>query len=148
MEKILWNSLEEGGVYQLRTSSFKPIENYKDVISDFDRLYESYQESPCLFQIFGDREITIIADTFNLALNFKDIEFDDLINRDSNLDQLRNFLITEAISPLSIEILFSMIENEDFSVSAIIERIAQPNQNFTIQCSDSLYGNNEYEVQT
>ena len=39
MEKILYNGLEEGSVYQMRTSEFLPIHNFEQVISDFDNMH-------------------------------------------------------------------------------------------------------------
>ena len=146
MEKILWNSLEEGGVYQMRTSEFVPIHNFEQVISDFDNMYESYQNSPTLFIVHGNDEITVIADTHKLSLNVEGIDFEYYDNLDKKLEQLKSNLKNNKISDVSSEIICSIIENEDFTVSAIIERIAQPNQIIKIECTDTLYGNGEYNL--
>jgi hypothetical protein len=42
--------------------------------------------------------------------------------------------------------LVRMLENEDLSVGGIIGQLAEPGQTITVQCMDSLYGNNEYEI--
>ena len=39
-----------------------------------------------------------------------------------------------------------MVENEDFSVSNIILRIAMKGQIINIQLTDTLYGNSEFEI--
>ena len=146
MEKILYNGLEEGGVYQMRTGEFVPIHNFEQVISDFDNMYESYQNSPTLFTVHGNDEIKVIADTHKLRLNVEGIDFEYYDNLDKKLEQLKSHLKNNKISDLSSEIICEMIENEDFTVSAIIERIAQPNQIIKIECTDTLYGNGEYNL--
>ena len=66
MEKCLFNNLEDGGTYQFRSSEFMPVAEYKKMLAEFDKMYESYQNSPSLFSIFGDDKIVIIADTYEL----------------------------------------------------------------------------------
>ena len=146
MEKILYNALEEGGVYQMRTSEFKPIENYKQVLQDFDKMYVSYQNSPSLFTVFGDENIVVLADTHQLALIVEGVDFSDYEKMEENVGQLKSHLDANEISSDSTGILTGMIENEDLTVSSIIAKIAQSNQTITIECTDTLYGNNEYEI--
>jgi hypothetical protein len=146
MDKILYNALEEGGVYQMRTSEFKPVQNYLQVLQDFDKIYESYQNSPTLFTVFGDEQIVVIADTHKLALLVERIDFSDYEKMEENLVQLKSQLNANKISNESSEILIEMIQNEDLTVSSIIAKIAQPNQTIKIECTDTLYGNGEYEI--
>jgi hypothetical protein len=146
MDKILYNSLEEGGVYQMRTSEFKPMQNYQQLLQDFDKLYESYQNSPMLFTVFGEDEIVVLADTHQLSVVMDGIDFSDYDKMEENLAELKNHLNAIGISPECAQILTGMIENEDLTVSAIISKIAQTNQTIKIECTDTLYGNNEYEI--
>ena len=146
MDKILYNALEEGGVYQMRTSEFKPVQNYLQVLQDFDRIYESYQNSPTLFTVLGDENILVIADTHKLTLVVEGIDFFDYEKIEENLVQLKNQLEAIEISNECSEILIEMIQNEDLTVSSIISKIAQPNQTIKIECTDTLYGNGDYEI--
>jgi hypothetical protein len=146
MDKILYNALEEGGVYQMRTSEFKPVQNYLQILQDFDRIYESYQNSPTLFTVFGAENIVVIADTHKLTLVVEGIDFFDYEKMEENLVQLKNQLEAIEISNECSEILIEMIQNEDLTVSSIISKIAQPNQTIKIECTDTLYGNGDYEI--
>ena len=94
----------------------------------------------------GNDEIKVRADTHKLRLNVEGIDFEYYDNLDKKLEQLKSHLKNNKISDLSSEIICAMIENEDFTVSAIIERIAQPNQIIKIECTDTLYGNGEYNL--
>jgi hypothetical protein len=146
MDKILFNSLEEGGIYQLRTSEFKPIHNYKHILQDFDNMYESYQNSPTLFAVHGNEEIIVIADTHQLSVEIDGIDFSEYDKMEENLVQLKNHLNTMGISDDAAQILLGMIENEDLTVGAIITKIAQSDQTIKIECTDTLYGNNDFEI--
>jgi hypothetical protein len=146
MDKILYNSLEDGGVYQMRTSEFKPIQNYQQILQDFDKLYESYQNSPTLFTVSGNEEIVVLADTHQLSVVVEGIDFSYYDKMEENLAQLKNQLDAIGISADGAQILAGMIENEDLTVSAIISKIAQTSQTIKIECTDTLYGNSEYEI--
>lgn len=146
MNKILFNALEEGGVYQMRTSEFKPIQNYQLILQDFDKMYESYQNSPTLFSVFGEDEIVVLADTHQLSVVMAGIDFSDYDKMEENLAAFKNHLKAIGISPEGSQILIGMIENEDLTVSAIISKIAQTNQTIKIECTDTLYGNGDYEI--
>jgi hypothetical protein len=65
---------------------------------------------------------------------------------EENLVQLKNQLEAIEISNECSEILIEMIQNEDLTVSSIISKIAQPNQTIKIECTDTLYGNGDYEI--
>lgn len=144
MSKILFNGLEEGGVYQMRTSEFIPIQNFKKILLDFDKMYESYQNAPSLFRVNGSDSIVVIADTHKLNISVDGIDFYDYDVFQENIERLKQHLNQSEISTESTEILVKMIENEDLSVSSIIEHIAQPGQSINIECTDTLYGNGSF----
>ncbi len=146
MEKILFNGLEEGGVYQMRTSEFKPKQGYQSILQEFDSLYESYQGSGTLFSVHGQDAVVVLADTHTLALVLNDLDFTDYSAFAENLSQLKDYLSKVGISAETSAMLVRMVENEDLSVGGIIEQLAEPGQTITVQCMDSLYGNNEYEI--
>ena len=139
MEKCLFNGLEEGGTYQLRTTEFITIMGFEEVISDFNKLYEGFDSSSVLFNIVEGEKIKIIADTYTLTFYNEEI---DIYNSQEVKSELQN----NQISDKTIEIILSMVENEDFSVSNIISYLAMDGQLINIQLTDTLYGNSEFEI--
>ena len=139
METCLFNGLEEGGTYQLRTIEFIPIMGFEEVISDFNKLYEGFDSSSVLFNIVEGEKIKIIADTYTLTFYNEEI---DIYNSQEVKSELQN----NQISDKTIEIILSMVENEDFSVSNIISYLAMDGQLINIQLTDTLYGNSEFEI--
>ena len=139
MEKYLFNGLEESGTYQLRTTEFIPIKGFEEVVSDFNKLYEGFDSSSGLFNIVEGQKIKIIADTYTLTFYNEEIDI-------YNLQEVKSELQKNQISDKTIEIILAMVENEDFSVSNIILRIAMKGQIINIQLTDTLYGNSEFEI--
>jgi hypothetical protein len=143
MKKCLINNLEDGGSYQLRTSNFKPIEGYLKILNEFDVLYESYQDSNSLFEIIEEGDnIKIIADTFQICFYLEEIE-------SSNVQEIKEKLIEKQISEQVINLIIEEIEGKEYiEIVSIIEKIAVKNQKITIQYTDTLYGNSEFEIKT
>ena len=139
MEKYLFNGLEDSGTYQLRTTEFIPIKGFEEVVSDFNKLYEGFDSSSELFNIVEGQKIKIIADTYTLTFYNEEIDI-------YNLQEVKSELQKNQISDKTIEIILAMVENEDFSVSNIILRIAMKGQIINIQLTDTLYGNSEFEI--
>lgn len=141
IKKILFNGLEDGGIYQFRTSEFEVNEEFEKVLTDFDNLYESYQQSSTLFTFSGKEKKVLIAETGTLRFDSSEVDI-------YNVDEVKNFIKGMELSDLTIKILLHMIEMEDFSVSVIVEKIAKPGQVINIQLTDTLYGNSEFSLNT
>jgi hypothetical protein len=143
MKKCLFNNLEDGGSYQLRTSNFKPIEGYLKILNEFDVLYESYQDSSSLFEIIQEGDsIKIIADTFQICFYLEEID-------SSNTQEIKKHLIEKKISEQVINLIIEEIEDKEYiEITSIIGKIAVKNQTIKIQYSDTLYGNSEFEINT
>jgi len=141
MKNYLYNGLEDGGIYQLRTSEFDVIDGFETVLSDFDKLYESYQNSATLFNYSGNNKIVLIAETFTLGFSIEEIDID-------NYDEIKKYFEDLGISNLTIDILWHMIEMEEYSVTTIVEKIAKPGQKINIQMTDTMYGNSEFDINT
>jgi hypothetical protein len=141
MKKCFFNGLEEGGIYQLRTNEFEVIDGFEKVLSDFDEMYESYQNSETLFNYSGNQKIVLIAETFTLSFDNTEIDI-------YNPEEVKMYFNNLGCSNLTIDILIHMIEMEDFSVANIIEKISKSGQKIKIQTTDTLYGNNEFEIIT
>ena len=141
MKKYFFNGLEDGGLYQLRTNEFEVIDGFEKVLSDFDEMYESYQNSEKLFNYTGNQKIVLIAETFTLSFDNTEIDI-------YNPNEVKIYFDNLGFSNLTIDILLHMIEMEDYSVSNIIEKISKSGQKIKIQTTDTLYGNNEFEIIT
>jgi hypothetical protein len=148
MEKCLFSKESDDAISEFRASNFRPISDYKAVISDFDKMYESYQNLPVLFTVIGSDEIVLIAEVSQL--NFiVDGVFDAWeVYEDMNtkIEEVRTYLKDNDISELSAKILCEMIKNESFTLDVLVQMIAQPGQTITIQNSNIAYGNTEFEI--
>jgi hypothetical protein len=142
MNKCLFNAAEDGGTYQLRTNTFKVLPFFQQVLNDFDMLYDSYQDSSSLFTLSGSEEIVLVADCFLLDLAIDNLlEFED----EDPIEHINSM----SIHQVTKEILCIAIENESsINVSDVIAKLAQPNQEITIQLTDTLYGNSEFLLST
>ena len=153
MKKFLVSMDEDKCPYR---AQFKPIENYSEVISDFEQMYESgtnsslFIDSESLFSISDLGEIVLIAETsaFNFVIDdvFDPREYYD--DYAVKMDEVKDVLKKNNISDLSIEVILGMISEEDFSLDKLIEKIALPGQSITIQITDLNYGNTEYTLDT
>lgn len=146
MEKLLFSKDEDKCPYR---AEFKPIENYSEVISDFEQMYESHGPES-LFQISGIDEIVLIAETSALNFIIDDV-FDPIEYYDdysAKISEVKGILNKNNVSALGIEVISSMISEEDFSLDQLINKIALPDQTITIQISDLTYGNTEYTIDT
>lgn len=143
MKKCLFNNLEDGGTYQLRTSNFKPIDSYLKILNEFDLLYESYQNATSLFEIIPEGDnIKIFADTFQICFYLEEID-------SSNTQEIKKYLIEKKISEQVINLIIEEIEDKEYiEITSIIGKIAVKNQTIKIQYSDTLYGNSEFEINT
>lgn len=146
MEKLLFSKDEEKCPYR---AEFKPIENYSEVISDFEQIYERHG-SESLFSISGLDEIILIAETSAFNFIIEDVfdpreYYDDYV---AKMDEVKGILKKNNVSALGTEVILSMISEEDFSMDQLINKIALPGQNITIQITDITYGNTEYTLDT
>ncbi len=150
MDKCLFSLDVEESVSLFRASEFKPVSEFRNVISDFDKMYESYQNSSALFTVIGSEEIVLIAETsgLNFAIDgiYEKSEFYDDVNL--KIEEVKSYLMRNNISELTIDILCTMIINEDFNLNILVEKIAQPGQTIKIQITNITYGNTEFEINT
>jgi hypothetical protein len=150
MDKCIFSLDGAESVSYFRSSEFKTIADYRDVISDFDKMYQSYQNSSKLFTIIGSDEIILIAETSGLNLIIDGVydnsEFYDDIS--AKIEEVKRYLISNNISELSINILCTMIINEDFNLNILVQNIAESGQTIKIQYTNIAYGNTEFEINT
>lgn len=150
MVKCLYSFESDNAISQFRASNFKPVPEFKSVISDFDNMYESYQNSPSLFTVIGSEELILIAEVSRLNLIIEGVfesweMYEDI---HSKMEELRNHLKKNDVSELSVEIICEMIKNESFTLDVLVRMIAQPGQTINIQYTNITYGNTEFNVVT
>jgi hypothetical protein len=148
MEKCLFSKESDDAISQFRASNFKPVPDFKAVISDFDKMYESYQNLPVLFTVIGSDEIVLIAEVSQLNFIIDDVFDSWELYEDMNakIEEVRNYLQNNDISELSANIICEMIKNESFTLDVLVQMIAQPGQTIKIQYTNIAYGNTEFEI--
>jgi hypothetical protein len=148
MEKCLFSKESDDAISQFRASNFKPVPDFKAVISDFDKMYESYQNSPVLFTVIGSDEIVLIAEVSQLNFLIEGVFDSWELYEDMNakIEEVRNYLKNNDISELSANIICEMIKNESFTLDVLVQMIAHPGQTINIQNSNIAYGNTEFEI--
>jgi hypothetical protein len=148
MEKCLFSKESDDAISEFRASNFRPISDYKAVISDFDKMYESYQNLPVLFTVIGSDEIVLIAEVSQLNFIIDGVFDAWEVYEDMNtkIEEVRTYLKDNDISELSANILCEMIKNESFTLDVLVQMIAHPGQTINIQNSNIAYGNTEFEI--
>lgn len=148
MEKCLFSLESDDAISQFRASNFKPVPDFRAVISDFDKMYKSYQNLPVLFTVIGGDEIVLIAEVSELNFIIDGIFDPREVYGDLNtkIEEVRDYLKNNDISELSANIICEMIKNESYSLDVLVQIIAQPGQTINIQNSNIAYGNTEFEI--
>ena len=150
MDKCIFSLDEAESVSLFRTSEFKTVTDFRNVISDFDKMYHSYQNSSTLFTVIGSDEIILIAETSGLNIiidgAYDNSEFYDDIS--AKIEEVKSYLTSNNISDLSVDILCTMIINEDFNLNILVQKIAESGQTIKIQYTNVAYGNTEFEINT
>ena len=149
MEKCLFSKESDDAISEFRASNFRPIPDYKAVISDFDKMYESYQNLPVLFTVIGSDEIVLIAEVSQLNFIIDGVfdsweVYGDVF--ELKIEEVKDYLKNNDISELSVNIICEMIKNESYSLDVLVQMIALPVQTMTIQNSNITYGNTEFEI--
>ena len=150
MKKYLFSAESDDAISQFRASNFTPVPEFRSVISDFDKMYESYQNSSVLFTVIGSDEIVLIAEVSQLNFIIEDVFDSWEVYEDMNakIEEIKNYLKNNDISEFSFNILCEMIKNESFTLDVLVQMIAQPGQTITIQNTNIAYGNTEFEITT
>ena len=150
MKKCLFSAESDDAISQFRASNFKPVPDFTSVISDFDKMYESYQNLPVLFTVIGREEIVLIAEVSALSLKIEDVfdSWEVYEDMKTKIEEVRTCLRNNDMSELSASIICEMISNESFTLDVLVKMIAQPGQTINIQNSNIAYGNTEFDITT
>jgi hypothetical protein len=151
----LTNGCEDTGECFLKTGSFKPVDNYEEIIKNINELYEDnrYNKNDTLFTILKyDDEIIIHGSTYLLSRH-KLIEDSGIVDvADEYIHSILknmgvpNYTWTDEYDKESSLWKFIVDSSEQTSPINLIEMLVAPNQKVTVQITDTEYGNNELEI--
>lgn len=138
-EAFLTSDHEAGSVVSTRSSEFEPIENYKEIIAEFEESYDlsTLGISSYLINCSGsDKVVMVINDC--IMTNY----FEDPYNEDG----IKDYLKENGNSQWMID--FMLAHSEELYATDIIKALAKPGQTLKIQTTDLEYGNEEFETTT
>lgn len=138
-EVFLASGHESGSVVSTRSNEFEPIENYKEIIAEFEESYdvESLGMSRYLIDCSGSGTIVMVINDCLMSNYFED---------ESDIEGITNYLKQNGNSQWMID--FMLEHSEELYATDIIKALAKPGQTLKIQTSDLEYGNTEFEVTT
>ena len=152
----LTNGCEDTGECFLKTGSFKPVDNYEEIIKNINELYEDnrYNKNDTLFTILKyDDEIIIHGSTYLLSRH-KLIEDSGIVDvADEYIHSILknmgvpNYTWTDEYDKESSLWKFIVDSSDQTSPINLIEMLVAPNQKVTVQITDTEYGNNELEIE-
>ena len=134
--------MESGIVTTTRSSLFKPISNYQELLNEFENCYAAEDGKPQ-----GDK-LFLLASESNDGIIF--VVNDCIMSHDFMLDAdqegMTNFMKSNGNSEAAIEFMTSHVE--ELYAADFIKLLALPGQTITIQITDLEFGNTEHEMTT
>jgi hypothetical protein len=139
METFIYTGMENGIVTNTRSSLFKPVPNYKELISEFENSYDpsALGTADKLFWLVSESSdgIVLVVNDCIMSNNFQ-----DAIDSEAMIE----FMRSNGNSETMIE--FMTNHQEELYAADIIQYLALPGQTITIQITDLEAGNTEYEL--
>ena len=142
METFIYSGMESGTVTTTRSSLFKPVSNYQEILNEFENCYVADNWKPQgdkLFWLASESDDGII-----LVVNECIMSHDFML--DADLEGMTNFMKSNGNSNAAIEFMTNHVE--ELCAADFIEFLAMPGQTITIQITDLEAGNTEYEMTT
>ncbi len=142
MESFIYSGMESGTVTTTRSSLFKPVSNYQEILNEFENCYVADNWKPQgdkLFWLASESDDGII-----LVVNECIMSHDFML--DADLEGMTNFMKSNGNSNAAIEFMTNHVE--ELCAADFIEFLAMPGQTITIQITDLEAGNTEYEMTT
>ena len=141
METFIYSGMESGIVTTTRSSLFKPVPNYQEILNEFENSYDAsvLGTADKLFWLVSKSNdgIILVVNDCIMANNYKD---------DEDSEGIINFMKSNGNSDAIIE--FMTNHQEELCAADLIEFLALPGQTITIQITDLEFGNTEYEMTT
>jgi hypothetical protein len=142
METFIYSGMESGTVTTTRSSLFKPVSNYQEILNEFENCYAAEDGKPQgdkLFWLASESNDGII-----LVINECIITHDFML--DADLEGMTNFMKSNGNSDTAIQFMTNHLE--ELNAAHFIKILALPGQTITIQITDLEFGNTEYEMTT
>jgi len=145
METFIYSGMESGTVTTTRSSLFKPVSNYQEILNEFESCYEADDDKPQGDKLFwlasesSDGIILVVNDSI-MSHTFMDAW------GDADLDGMTNFMKSNGNSDAAIQFMTNHLE--ELNAADFIAFLALPGQTITIQITDQEFGNTEYEMTT
>lgn len=139
METFIYSGMESGTVTTTRSSLFKPILNYQEILSEFENCYDvsALGTADKLFWLASESNdgIILVVNDCIMSHTFMD---------EANLEGMTNFMKSNGNSEAAIEFMTNHME--ELYAADFIELLALPGQTITIQITDQEFGNTEHEM--
>ena len=141
METFIYSGMESGTVTTTRSSLFKPVSNYQEILNEFENCYDASALGTAdkLFWLASESDDGII-----LVVNECIMSHDFML--DADLEGMTNFMKSNGNSEAAIEFMTNHVE--ELYAADFISFLALPGQTITIQITDLEFGNTEYEMTT
>ncbi len=142
METFIYSGMESGTVTTTRSSLFKPVSNYQEILNEFENCYVAEDGKPQGDKLFwlaseSDDGIILVVNECIMSHTFMD---------DADLEGMTNFMKSNGNSEAAIEFMTNHVE--ELYAADFIAFLALPGQTITIQITDLEYGNTESELTT
>jgi len=142
METFIYSGMESGTVTTTRSSLFKPVSNYQEILNEFENCYAAEDGKPQGDKLFSlasksDDGIILVVNESLMSHTFMD---------DADLDGMTNFMKSNGNSDAAIQFMTNHVE--ELYAADFIAFLAMPGQTITIQITDLEFGNTEYEMTT
>lgn len=142
METFIYTGMEYGIVTNTRSSLFKPVANYQEILNEFENCYAADDGKPQ-----GDKLFWLASESSDgIILVVNDCIMSHSFMDDADLEGMTNFMKSNGNSETAIEFMTKHVE--ELYAADFIEFLALPGQTITIQITDLEAGNTEYEMTT
>ena len=142
METFIYSGMESGTVTTTRSSLFKPVSNYQEILNEFENCYVADDDKPQ-----GDKLFWLASESNDgIILVVNDCIMSHTFMDDADLEGMTNFMKSNGNSDAAIEFMTNHVE--ELYAADFIAFLAMPGQTITIQITDLEAGNTEYEMTT
>ena len=142
METFIYSGMESGTVTTTRSSLFKPVSNYQEILNEFENCYVADNGKPQ-----GDKLFWLASESDDgIILVVNECIMSHTFMGDADLEGMTNFMKSNGNSNAAIEFMTNHVE--ELCAADFIAFLAMPGQTITIQITDLEAGNTEYEMTT
>ena len=142
METFIYSGMESGTVTTTRSSLFKPVSNYQEILNEFENCYVADDGKPQ-----GDKLFWLASESNDgIILVVNDCIMSHTFMDEADLEGITNFMKSNGNSEAAIEFMTNHVE--ELYAADFIAFLALPGQTITIQITDLEFGNTEHEMTT